>query len=41
MNETCNPEMRHNVEEIKDSINERRNALDGMNGRIEEAEEQN
>jgi len=40
INETINTEIRNNIAEIKGSINEMRNMLDGMNSRLEEAEEQ-
>ena len=40
MNETLNTRIRNNIEEINDSVNERRNMFHGRNGRMEEAEEQ-
>ena len=39
ISETANTEMRNNIAEIKGSINKRRNTLDGMNCRLEEAGE--
>ena len=39
MCEILNTEMRNNIAEIEVSINEMRNTLDGMNSRLEEAEE--
>ena len=38
MSETLNTEIRNNIAEIKGSINEMRNMLDGMNSRLEKAE---
>ena len=40
MSETLNPEIRNDIAEIKGSINEMRNMLDGMNSRMEIPEEQ-
>ena len=40
ISETLNTEIRNNIAEIKGSINEMRNMLDGINSRLEEAEEQ-
>ena len=37
--ENFNTEIRHNKAEIKGSINKVRNMMDGMNSRLEEAEE--
>ena len=39
MSETHNTEIRNNKAEIKDTINEMRDTPDGMNSRMEEAEE--
>ena len=39
ISETLNTEIRNNIAEIKDSINELKNPLHGMNSRLEEAEE--
>lgn len=39
ISEILNTEIRNNTEGIKDSINEMRNRLGGMNSRLEEAEE--
>ena len=40
MSENLNTEISYNISEIKGSINKNRNMLDGMNSRMEEAEEQ-
>ena len=39
MNKTLNTTIRNNIVEIKGTINERRNTLDGMTSRMEKAEE--
>ena len=38
MSETLNTDIRNNISEIKDSINEMRNMFNGMNNRLEKAE---
>ena len=40
MSETLNTEIRNNTAETEGSINEMRNMLDGMNSRLDEADEQ-
>ena len=40
MNEILNTEIKNNISEIQISMNEMRKMLDGMNSRIQEAEEQ-
>lgn len=37
ISETLNTEIRNNIEEKKGSINRKRNTLDGMKSRLEEA----
>ena len=39
MNKTLNTDIRNNIVEIKGTINENGNILDGINSRMEEAEE--
>lgn len=39
-NKTINTEKRYNIAKKKDSINEMKNMIDGMNCRLEEAKEQ-
>ena len=39
MSETLNTEIRNNIAKIKGTINDMRNALDGVNNRMVEAEE--
>ena len=40
MNETLNRGIRNNIAEIQSLTNNRRNMLDGLHSRLEEAEEQ-